>query len=322
MLESRGINVSNQGFAVIRQKTLKAVVKATGVGLHGGKRVEMSLRPAAPDTGIVFRRVDIDPPVEMPSDPYSVVDTRMCSGLQNGQAKIGTVEHIMSALAGLGVDNCYVDVDAPEIPILDGSASPFVYLLQSVGLELQNAPKRFLRVKKTVEYVEGDKFVRLHPHDGFKLSFTIHFNHPAIDSTATSVTVDFANQNYVRDVARARTFGFVQDLEVLIGMGLAQGGSLENAIVLDEYRVLNQDGLRYEDEFVKHKILDAIGDLYLCGHPLLAHYEANKSGHALNNQILRVLLEDKEAWEIVTFEDEARAPENLLGQIRTQLAFA
>ncbi|MEN3110275.1 UDP-3-O-acyl-N-acetylglucosamine deacetylase [Uliginosibacterium paludis] len=307
---------------MIRQKTLKAVVKATGVGLHGGKRVEMSLRPAAPDTGIVFRRVDIDPPVEMPADPYAVVDTRMCSGLQNGTAKIGTVEHVMSALAGLGVDNCYVDVDAPEIPILDGSASPFVYLLQSVGLELQDAPKRFLRVKKMVEYVEGDKFVRLHPHDGFKLSFAIHFNHPAIDGTATSVTIDFARQSYTRDVARARTFGFVQDLEVLIGMGLAQGGSLENAIVLDEYRVLNHDGLRYEDEFVKHKVLDAIGDLYLCGHPLLAHYEANKAGHALNNQILRVLLEDREAWEIVTFEDEAQAPESLRGQIRSQLAFA
>lgn len=306
---------------VIRQKTLKSVVKATGVGLHGGKRVEMSLRPAAPDTGIVFRRVDLEPPVDMPADPYAVVDTKMCSGLQQGKAKIGTVEHIMSALAGLGVDNCYVDVDAPEIPILDGSSGPFVFLLQSAGFELQDAPKRFLRVKKTVEYVEGDKFVRLHPHDGFKLSFSIHFNHPAIDGTATSVMVDFARHSYTRDVARARTFGFVQDLEVLIGMGLAQGGSLENAIVLDEYHVLNPDGLRYEDEFVKHKVLDAIGDLYLCGHPLLAYYEANKSGHALNNQILRVLLEDKEAWEIVTFEDEDSVPDDLRGQINSQLAY-
>ena len=307
---------------MIRQRTLKTAVKATGVGLHGGKRVEMTLRPAAPDTGIVFRRVDLDPPVELPSDPYAVVDTRMCSGLQKGGAKIGTVEHVMSALAGLGVDNCYVDVDAPEIPILDGSAAPFVFLLQSAGFESQDAPRRFLRVKKAVEYVEGDKYVRLLPHDGFKLSFSIQFNHPAIDNSPTDVTIDFANQSYARDVARARTFGFVQDLEVLISMGLAQGGSLDNAIVLDEYKVLNPDGLRYADEFVKHKVLDAIGDLYICGHPLLAHYVANKSGHALNNQILRVLLEDKEAWEIVTFEDEKTVPETLRGQMATQLAFA
>ncbi|GAB2890672.1 UDP-3-O-acyl-N-acetylglucosamine deacetylase [Uliginosibacterium flavum] len=298
------------------------MVKATGIGLHGGRRVEMILRPAAPDTGIVFRRVDLDPPVELPCDPYAVVDTRMCSGLQKDGAKIGTVEHLMSALSGLGVDNCYVDVDAPEIPIFDGSAAPFVFLLQSVGFEVQNAPKRFLRVKKAVEYVEGDKYVRLLPYDGFKLSFAIHFNHPAIDNTATDITVDFASQQYARDVARARTFGFVQDLEVLIGMGLAQGGSLDNAIVLDEYKVLNADGLRYDDEFVKHKILDAIGDLYLCGHPLLAHYVANKAGHALNNQILRVLLEDKDAWEIVTFEDDAVLPETLRGQLTIQMAFA
>jgi UDP-3-O-[3-hydroxymyristoyl] N-acetylglucosamine deacetylase len=305
---------------VIRQRTLKAVVKATGVGLHGGNCVEMTLRPAPPDTGVIFRRVDMDPPVDLPADPYSVVDTRLCSGLQKGLAKVGTVEHLMSALAGLGVDNCYVDVDAPEIPILDGSAAPFVFLLQSVGFEQQNAPKRFMRVKKVVEYVEGDKFVRLLPHDGFKLSFSIHFNHPAIDSTATDVTVDFATQHYIRDVSRARTFGFVQEVEALRNMGLAQGGSLDNAIVLDEYSVLNADGLRYTDEFVKHKVLDAIGDLYLCGHPLLAHYVANKAGHALNNQILRVLLEDKEAWEIVTFEDDAVVPETLRGQMAAQLA--
>ncbi|KAF7600861.1 MAG: UDP-3-O-[3-hydroxymyristoyl] N-acetylglucosamine deacetylase [Candidatus Dactylopiibacterium carminicum] len=306
---------------MIKQRTLKAIVRATGVGLHGGKRVEMALRPAAPDTGIIFRRVDLDPPVDMPAnDPYSVVDTRMCSGLQKGNAKIGTVEHLMSALAGLGVDNCYVDIDAPEIPIFDGSAAPFVFLIQSVGLEFQDAPKRFLRVKKAVEYVEGDKTVRLEPHDGFKLTFAIHFNHPAIDGTGTKVTIDFAAQNYVRDVARARTFGFVQDLEALIGMGLAKGGSLDNAIVLDEYRILNPDGLRYSDEFVKHKVLDAIGDLYLCGHPLLAHYVANKSGHALNNQILRVLLEDKEAWEIVSFEDDAQVPVPLRGQLELQAA--
>lgn len=305
---------------MIRQRTLKAVVKATGVGLHGGNRVEMCLRPAPADTGVVFRRVDMDPPVDLPADPYSVVDTRLCSGLQKGTAKVGTVEHLMSALAGMGVDNCYVDIDAPEIPILDGSAAPFVFLLQSVGFEQQNAPRRFLRVKKVVEYVDGDKFVRLLPYEGFKLSFSIHFNHPAIDNTATEVTVDFATQHYTRDVARARTFGFVQEVEALRNMGLAQGGSLDNAIVLDEYSVLNADGLRYTDEFVKHKVLDAIGDLYLCGHPLLAHYVAHKAGHALNNQILRVLMEDKDAWEIVTFEDDAELPAPLRGQLATQLA--
>lgn len=293
---------------MIRQRTLKSLVSTTGVGLHGGRKVRLVLRPAAPDTGIVFRRVDLDPPVDLRCDPYAVVDTRMCSGLQAGGAKIGTVEHLMSALSGLGIDNLYVDVDAPEIPILDGSAGPFVFLLQSAGIEEQNAPKRFLRVRKAVEYVEGDKWVRLAPHDGFRLDFSIQFNHPAIDRTGTSVTIDFAEHAYVRDVARARTFGFMQEVEYLRDNGLAQGGSLDNAIVMDEYRVLNGDGLRYADEFVKHKVLDAIGDLYLCGHPLLAAYSAHKSGHALNNQILRVLLEDAEAWEIVTFERAAAAP--------------
>jgi UDP-3-O-[3-hydroxymyristoyl] N-acetylglucosamine deacetylase len=303
---------------MIRQRTLKAVVKATGVGLHSGERVEIALRPAAPDTGIVFRRVDLDPPVDMPADPYSVVDTRLCSGLQKGTAKVGTVEHLMSALAGLGVDNCYIDVDAAEIPILDGSAAPFVFLLQSVGFDVQNAPKRFLRVKKTVEVKEGDKWVRLAPHDGFKLTFSIHFNHPAVDSTDTEVTVDFAHQVYARDVARARTFGFMQDVETMRNLGLAQGGSLDNAIVMDEYRILNADGLRYADEFVKHKVLDAIGDLYIAGHPLLAAYSAHKSGHALNNQILRALLEDQTAWEIVTFEHDDAVPEPLRGQLALQ----
>ncbi len=272
---------------MIRQRTLKSIVKATGVGLHSGTRVEMSLRPAAPDTGIVFRRVDMDPPTDLLTDPYSVVDTRLCSGLQRGEAKIGTIEHLMSALAGLGIDNCYVDVDAAEIPILDGSAAPFVFLLQSAGIEVQNAPKHFLRVKKTVEVREGDKWVRLSPYDGFKLSFSIHFNHPAIDSTPTEVSVDFAHDIYARDVARARTFGQMRDLETMLNAGLAMGGSMENAIVVDEYRVLNSDGLRYADEFVKHKVLDAIGDLYVAGKPLLAAYSAHKSGHALNNQLLR-----------------------------------
>ena len=290
------------------QRTLKSIVKATGVGLHGGRKVNLTLRPAAPETGIVFHRVDLEPPLTMPADPYAVCDTRMCSGLEQGGHKVGTVEHLMSALAGLGVDNLHVDVDAPEIPILDGSSAPFVFLLQSAGIEEQKAPKKFMRVKKAVEYVEGDKWVRLEPYDGFSLSFSIVFNHPAIDSTSTRVKVDFAEQSYVRDVARARTFGFMQDVEFMRANGLALGGSLENAIVMDEYRVLNAEGLRYADEFVKHKVLDAIGDLYLCGHPLLAAYSAHKAGHALNNQILRVLLEDQEAWEIVTFEKDASTP--------------
>lgn len=293
---------------MLRQRTLKSIVTATGVGLHGGRKVRLVLRPAAPDTGIVFHRVDLEPPVELPADPYSVCDTRMCSGLERNGAKVGTVEHLMSALAGLGIDNLHVEVDAPEIPILDGSAGPFVFLLQSAGIEEQNAPKRFLRVKKPVEYKDGDKWVRLEPYDGFRLTFSIVFNHPAIDRTSTSVTVDFAEQSYVRDVARARTFGFMQDVDTMRANGLALGGSLDNAIVMDEYRVLNADGLRYVDEFVKHKVLDAIGDLYLCGHPLLAAYNAHKAGHALNNEILRVLLEDRGAWEIVTFERTAATP--------------
>jgi len=298
---------------MIKQRTLKSSVSATGVGLHGGRKVTLTLRPAAPDTGVVFHRVDLDPVVSLPADPYAVCDTRMCSGLQKDGAKVNTVEHLMSALAGLGVDNVHIDVDAPEIPILDGSASPFVFLVQSAGLEEQRAPKRFLRVKKPVEYKEDDKWVRLEPYDGFKLNFAIVFNHPAISRTGTEVTVDFADHSYTRDVARARTFGFTQDVDVLRANGLGLGASMDNAIVMDEYRVLNVDGLRYGDEFVKHKVLDAIGDLYLCGHPLLASYSAYKAGHALNNQILRVLLEDESAWEIVTFEQEAKAAPGVVG---------
>jgi UDP-3-O-[3-hydroxymyristoyl] N-acetylglucosamine deacetylase len=293
---------------VIRQRTLKSIVTATGVGLHGGHKVNLVLRPASVNTGIVFRRVDLQPPVALPVDPYAVCDTRMCSGLEKGNCKVGTVEHLMSALAGLGIDNLHIDVDAPEIPILDGSAGPFVFLLQSGGIEEQLAPKKFLRVKKTVEYREDDKFVRLSPYDGFRLNFSIVFNHPAIESTATEVEVDFAKHSYVRDVARARTFGFMQDVEFMQANGLALGGSLENAIVMDEYRVLNAEGLRYADEFVKHKVLDAIGDLYICGHPLLAAYTAHKAGHALNNRVLRSLLEDASAWEIVSFDDAVAAP--------------
>ena len=293
---------------MLKQRTLKTVVTATGVGLHSGAKVTLTLRPAAPDTGIVFHRVDLDPVVDLPADPYAVCDTRMCSGLQRQGAKVNTVEHLMSALAGLGIDNAHIDVDAAEIPILDGSAGPFVFLIQSAGIEEQKAPKRFLRVLKPVEYVEGDKWVRLEPYDGFKLSFSILFNHPAIDSTGTSVVVDFAEHSYVREVARARTFGFMQDVEALRDQGLALGGSLENAIVMDEYRVLNSDGLRYADEFVKHKILDAIGDLYLAGHPLLGAFAAHKSGHALNNLLLRALLADASAWEFASFQRAEEAP--------------
>ncbi|MFN3985260.1 MAG: UDP-3-O-acyl-N-acetylglucosamine deacetylase [Rhodocyclaceae bacterium] len=295
---------------MIKQRTLKNLVKTTGVGLHGGKKVELVLRPAAPDTGIVFHRTDLDPVVSLPANPYSVCDTRMCSGLQSADGvKVGTVEHLMSALAGLGIDNLHVDVDAPEIPILDGSSSPFVFLLRSAGIVEQAAPKRFLRVRKAVEYRDGDKWVRLEPYDGFRLTFSIVFNHPAIDSTSTRVVIDFAASSYERDVSRARTFGFMQDVEFMRANGLALGGSLDNAIVMDEYRVLNSDGLRYPDEFVKHKVLDAIGDLYLCGHPLLASYTAHKAGHAMNNEVLRALLEDESAWEIVSFDEPARTPD-------------
>lgn len=293
---------------MLKQRTLKSLIKTTGVGLHSGAKVALTLRPAAPGTGIVFRRVDLEPVVELRADPFGVGDTRMASCLERDGAKVGTVEHLMSALAGLGIDNVYVDVDAAEIPIMDGSAAPFVFLLQSAGIEEQAAAKKFLRVKRTVEVKEGDKWARLEPYDGFRLSFSIVFSHPAVDQTGTSVSIDFAEDSYIREVARARTFGFTQDVEALREQGLALGGSLDNAIVMDEYRVLNTDGLRYADEFVKHKVLDAVGDLYLAGHPLLAAFSAHKSGHAMNNRLLRALLADAEAWEFVSFEDDARTP--------------
>jgi len=298
---------------MLKQRTLKAVVSAAGVGLHSGVKVNMSLRPAAPGTGIVFRRVDLAPPVELPASALLVTDTRMCSCVERAGVKVGTIEHLMSAFAGLGVDNAFVDVDAAELPILDGSASPFVFLIQSVGIEEQPVAKRFIRIKSPVEVREDDpagaKWARLDPHDGFRLSFSIGFNHPAIDRTGQQVSFDFAANSYVREVARARTFGFMQEVEWLHENGLAQGGGLDNAVVLDEYRVLNADGLRYSDEFVKHKVLDAIGDLYLLGHPLLATFSAHKSGHALNNQLARRLLASPEAWEFVSFEDSDLAPQ-------------
>jgi UDP-3-O-[3-hydroxymyristoyl] N-acetylglucosamine deacetylase len=291
---------------MLKQRTVKQLVRTTGVGLHSGTKVELTLRPAAVDTGIVFRRVDLDPVVEFPASAGVVGDTRMASVLVKDKARVSTVEHLMSACAGLGIDNLYVDVSAEEIPIMDGSASSFVFLLQQAGVEEQGAAKKFIRVIKEVEVRHGtganEKWARLVPYDGFKLDFFIEFNHPAVDGTTQRATVDFGTVSYVHDVARARTFGFMQDVESLRGMGLARGGSLENAIVMDEYRILNADGLRYEDEFVRHKILDAIGDLYLVGHPLLASYEAHKSGHALNNQLLLALLARPDAYEIVTFD--------------------
>ena len=297
---------------MLGQRTLKSITKAVGVGLHSGQRVELTLRPAAPDTGIVFRRVDLPQPVDIAISALAVTDTRLASTISNGSAKVFTVEHLMSACAGLGLDNLYVDITAEEVPILDGSASSFVFLLQSAGIELQNAPKRFVRLLKTVEVREGEgasaKWARLSPFDGYKLSFEIDFDHPAVDSTGQRVEFDMSTGSYTRDIARARTFGFTKDVELMRANGLAMGGGLDNAIVMDDYKVLNSDGLRYNDEFVKHKILDAMGDLHLLGKPLLAAYSAFRSGHALNNKLLRELLAHSEAYEIVTFEDEKRAP--------------
>lgn len=307
---------------MLKQRTVKQEVRTTGVGLHSGTKVVLTLRPAAVDTGIVFRRVDLNPVVEFPSTASIVGDTRMASVLIKDDARVSTVEHLMSACAGLGIDNLYVDVSAEEIPIMDGSASSFVFLLQQAGVEEQDAPKKFIRVLKDVEVRQGagnnEKWARLSPHDGFKLDFFIEFNHPAVDGTMQRAEVDFGDVSYVHDVARARTFGFMQDVESLRGMGLARGGSLENAIVMDEYRILNSDGLRYEDEFVRHKILDAIGDLYLVGHPLIASYHAHKSGHALNNLLLLELLKDPTAYEIVSFDSLEKAPQSYQRQMTSE----
>ncbi len=297
---------------MLAQRTLKSLTKAVGVGLHSGQRVELTLRPAAPDTGIVFRRVDLPQPVDIPISALAVTDTRLASTISTGHAKVHTVEHLMSACAGLGIDNLYVDITAEEVPILDGSASSFVFLLQSAGIALQDAPKRFVRVIKPVEVREGEgaatKWARLTPYDGYKLSFEIDFDHPAVDSTGQRVEFDMGTGSYTRDIARARTFGFTKDVEMMRANGLALGGGLDNAIVMDDYKVLNSDGLRYNDEFVKHKILDAMGDLHLLGKPLLAAYSAFRSGHAMNNKLLRELLSRSDAYEVVTFEDEKRAP--------------
>ena len=297
---------------MLAQRTLKTLTRAVGVGLHSGQRVELTLRPAQPDTGIVFRRVDLPEPVDIAISALAVTDTRLASTISSGGAKVHTVEHLMSACAGLGIDNLYVDITAEEVPILDGSASSFVFLLQSAGVALQNAPRRFIRVLAPVEVSEGQgealKWARLEPFHGYKLSFEIDFHHPAVDSTGQSVEFDLSQGSYARDIARARTFGFTKDVEMMRSNGLALGGGLDNAIVMDDYKVLNHDGLRYDDEFVKHKILDAMGDLYLLGKPLLAAYSAFRSGHAMNNRLLRELLAHPEAYEVVTFDDEKKAP--------------
>lgn len=293
---------------MIPQRTVKTLVSATGVGLHTGARVNLVLRPAPANTGIVFRRTDLVEPRDFRVTPESVTDTRLCSALEGNGARVATVEHLMSALAGLGIDNLYIDLDGPEIPILDGSAAPFVYLLQSAGIEYLNVPKRFIRVKQTVRVEEGDKWAEFAPYEGYALTFRIDFDHPVFRHTAKEMHIDFARQSYLKEVSRARTFGFMNEVEYLRSNGLALGGTLDNAIVMDEFRVLNNDGLRYADEFVKHKILDAVGDLYLTGHPILGSFTAFKSGHGLNNKLLRALMADGAAWEWAEFGDGFATP--------------
>ena len=293
---------------MIEQRTLKNVIRATGVGLHTGEKVYLTLRPAPVDTGVVFRRIDLDVPVEVPARADNVGDTRLSTSLEKDGVKISTVEHLMSAFAGIGIDNAYVDLTAPEVPIMDGSAGPFVFLLQSAGIEEQSSAKKYIRIKKKLRLEDGDKWAQFQPLDGFKVSFTIDFDHPVIKNAVQVATVDFSTTSFVKEVSRARTFGFMHDLEALRNAGLARGGSLDNAIVMDNYHILNEDGLRYEDEFVKHKVLDAIGDLYLLGHPLIGEFSAYKSGHELNNRLLRKLINDKSAYEVVSFDDPKEAP--------------
>jgi UDP-3-O-[3-hydroxymyristoyl] N-acetylglucosamine deacetylase len=293
---------------MIQQRTLKNAIRATGVGLHSGEKVYLTLRPAPPDTGIVFRRVDLDPPIEVPARAEFVGDTRLSTSLCKGDVQIATVEHLLSAFAGLGIDNAYADLSAPEVPIMDGSAGPFVFLIQSAGFELQSAPKRYLRIKRTVLLEDGDKWARFDPFDGFFVSFAIEFDHPFFRTRSRYAEIDFSSTSFVKEVCRARTFGFLRDVEQLRRNNLALGGNLNNAVVVDDFRILNEDGLRYEDEFVKHKILDAIGDLYLLGYSLIGAFKGHKSGHSLNNQLLRTLLADREAYELVTFEDEVEVP--------------
>jgi UDP-3-O-[3-hydroxymyristoyl] N-acetylglucosamine deacetylase len=301
---------------MIKQRTLKSVVRATGVGLHSGAKVEIGLRPAAENTGLVFSRTDIAGAPQARASADTVIDTRLSTCIALGGARISTIEHLMSAFAGLGIDNAYVDVGGPEVPIMDGSAAPFVFLIQSAGIEEQKAAKQFVRVLRSVEVRDGDKWARLEPYHGFRVRFTIEYEHPVFSSGQQSVEVDFARTSYIREVSRARTYGFTQDVESMRAQGLALGGSLDNAIVMDEYRVLNSDGLRYDDEFVKHKILDAIGDLYLLGYPLIGAYSGHKSGHALNNLLLRRLLDESDAYEFVRFGRRQEVPAVLHAQLR------
>lgn len=294
---------------MIRQRTLKSIVQMTGVGLHSGRKVTLTLRPAAANTGVIYRRTDLNPPVDFPADPESVRDTMLCTALVNDEVvRISTVEHLNAALAGMGIDNVVIEVDAPEIPIMDGSASPFVYLLQSAGIEELNTAKKFIRIKKPVRIEDGDKWAEIRPYNGFRLDFTIDFNHPAIESDDQKLVFDFSSQSFIKDISRARTFGFMRDIEYLQSQNLCLGGSFDCAIVLDDYRILNEDGLRFDNEFVTHKVLDAVGDLYMSGHSILGELRAYKSGHALNNQLLRAVLADQEAWEWTTIEDEQESP--------------
>ena len=299
---------------MLKQRTLKKQISATGVGLHNGEKVTLTLKPAAIDTGIVFKRADLPGAPTIQAQPDAVRDTRMCSALEHNGARVSTVEHLMSALAGLGVDNVMIEVTASEIPIMDGSAGPFIYLLQQAGVVEQPAPKKFIRIKKLIEVKEADKWVKFEPYHGFKMDFTIDFAHPVFENSGSNVKIDFKDNSYIKEISRARTFGFMHEVEYLRANGLARGGSLDNAIVLDEYRILNRDGLRYEDEFAKHKVLDAIGDLYMLGHPLLGAFTAYKSGHALNNALLIALLADADAWEYATFEHIEEAPKGFQEQ--------
>ena len=293
---------------MIRQRTLRNAIRATGVGLHTGEKVYLTLMPAPIDTGIVFRRTDLDPPVEIPARAENVGDTTLSTTLTKGDVRVSTVEHLLSAMAGLGIDNAYVELSAPEVPIMDGSAGPFVFLIQSAGIEEQQKAKRFIRIKRPITVKDDDKVASFLPFDGFKVTFTIDFDHPVFRDRSGQASLDFSSTSFVKEVSRARTFGFMHEIEYLRSKGLAQGGSVDNAIVVDEYRILNEDGLRYEDEFVKHKVLDAIGDLYLLGYSLIGEFKAHKSGHALNNALLRAMIAETDAWEMVTFEDEETSP--------------
>ncbi len=293
---------------MLRQRTLKNSIRATGIGLHSGKKVFMTIRPAVENTGIVFRRLDLEPPVDIKAEGSAVGDTLLGTTLMQGNTTVATVEHLMAALSGLGIDNAFIDLSAPEVPIMDGSAAPFVFLLQSAGVAEQSALKRFIRIRKTVRVEDGDKWAEFRPYDGYKVNLSIDFDHPIFKKHTQTASIDFSTTSFVKQVSRARTFGFLRDIEALRARNLTLGGTMDNAIVLDDYRVLNEDGLRYEDEFVRHKILDAIGDLYLLGHSLLGEFSGYKSGHSLNNQLVRALLADESAWQTVTFDDTSKAP--------------